>query len=207
MHVRHGLSNLACHLLISEEHARWPAALFEPYEQIVCVTHSAIDPVEYNVQLASHLLYRCVRVVHNPETGAKQVGQGYGRLALQHRVGLRYRRIRGARMDRQERVTHHTFCIDRYDGVGSNQAMKLLVDLHLDTKMTTWRTRYFDTGHLARAHACNLHLRALRDAIKICELGIQQHVARESLMTTPNEEDPESEQGHAGDDEDSYCEI
>ena len=69
----------------------------------------------------------------------------------------------------------------------------LLVDLHLDTKVTTWRTRYFDPGHLARVHACNLHLRAPSDAIKIGELGIQQHVARESLMTTPNEEDPESE--------------
>jgi len=62
----------------------------------------------------------------------------------------------------------------------------LLVDLHLDTKVTTWRTRYFDPGHLARVHACNLHLRAPSDAIKIGELGIQQHVARKSLMTTPN---------------------
>jgi hypothetical protein len=32
-------------------------------------------------------------------------------------------------------------------------------------------------------------------------------VAREGLMTTPNEEDSESEQGQAGDDEDSYREI
>jgi hypothetical protein len=96
-------------------------------------------------------------------------------------------------MDRQERVTYHAFRIDRYDGVGSNQAMQRLVDLHLDTKTTTWRRRYFDPGHLARVHACNLHLRALSDAIEIGELGIQQHVARESLMTTPNEEDSESE--------------
>jgi len=110
-------------------------------------------------------------------------------------------------MDRQERLTDHAFRIDRYDGVGSNQAMKLLVDLHLDTKTTTWRTRHFDPGHLASVYACNLHLRALGDAIKIGELGIQQHVARESLMTTPNEEDSESEQGQAGDDEDSYSEI
>jgi hypothetical protein len=110
-------------------------------------------------------------------------------------------------MDRYERFTYHAFCIDRYDGVGSNQAMKLLVDLHLDPKLTSWRTRYFDPGHLARVHACNLHLRALSDAIKIGELGIQQHVVRESLMTTPNEEDSEGEQDHAGDDEDSYCEI
>src|SRR5260370_12418566 len=135
------------------------------------------------------------------------VGQDYGRLAFQHRVGLRDRRIRGTRMDRQERVPYHAFCIDRYDGVGSNQAMKLLVDLHLDTKISTWRTRYLDLGYLARVHACNLNLRALSDAIKIGELGIQQHVARESLMTTPNEEDSESEQGQASDDEDSYSKI
>src|ERR1700677_412359 len=110
-------------------------------------------------------------------------------------------------MNRQERVTYDSFCIDRYDGVGSNQAMKLLVNLHLDTKMTTWRTRYFDPGYLARVHACNLHLRALGDAIKISEFGVQQHVARESLMTTPNEENSDSEQGETGDDEDSYSKI
>src|SRR3984885_671377 len=110
-------------------------------------------------------------------------------------------------MDRQERVTYHTFCIDRYDEDGSKQAMKLLFDLHLDAKWTTLRMRYLAPGHLARVHACNLHLRALSDAIKIGELGIQQHVAREGLMTTPNEEDSESEQGYAGDDEDSYSEI
>jgi hypothetical protein len=110
-------------------------------------------------------------------------------------------------MNRQECVTYHAFCIDRYDGVGSDKPMKLLIDLHLDTKLTARRTRYFDFGHLARVHACNLHLRALSDAIKIGELGVQQHVARESLMTISNEEDPESEQGHAGDDEDSYSKI
>jgi hypothetical protein len=32
-------------------------------------------------------------------------------------------------------------------------------------------------------------------------------VARESLMTAPNKEDPKSEQGQAGDDEDSYSKI
>src|SRR5260370_32943868 len=108
------------------------------------------------------------------------VGQDYGRLAFQHRVGLRDRLIRGTRMDRQERVTYHAFCIDRYDGVGSNQAMKLLVDLHLDTKMTTWRTRDLDPGYLARVHACNLHRRALSDAITVSDLRMPQTPARQS---------------------------
>src|SRR6266702_2853094 len=110
-------------------------------------------------------------------------------------------------MDRQECLTDYAFGIDCHDGVGSDKPMKLLADLHLHTKMSTRRTRYFDPGHLACVHACNLHLRALSDAIKIGELGVQQHVARERLMTTPNEEDPESEQGHAGDDEDPYSKI
>jgi hypothetical protein len=110
-------------------------------------------------------------------------------------------------MNRQECVTDHTFCVDRYDRVGSNQAMKLLIDPHLDPKMPTWRIRYVDLGHLAGVHARYLHLRTLGYAIEIGELGIQQHVTRESLMTTPNEEDPESEQRHAGDDEDSYSKI
>jgi hypothetical protein len=110
-------------------------------------------------------------------------------------------------MDRQKSVTNHTLCIDRDERVGSNQAMKLLVDLHLDPKMPTRRIRYVDPRNLSRVHACYLHLRALSDTIKIGELGIQKHVARESLLTTPNEEDSKSKQGHASDDEDSYSKI
>jgi hypothetical protein len=110
-------------------------------------------------------------------------------------------------MNRQECVTNYTFCIDRYDGVGSNQTMKLLVDLHPDTKMTGWRIRYLDPRNLARVHASNLHLRTLGDAIEIGKLRIQQHVARESFMTTSDKEDPESEQGHASDEENSYSKI
>jgi hypothetical protein len=52
-----------------------------------------------------------------------------------------------------------------------------------------------------------LHLRTLGYAIKIGEFGVQQHVTRESLMTTSDEEDPESEQRYTGDDEDSYSKI
>jgi hypothetical protein len=46
---------------------------------------------------------------------------------------------------------------------------------------------------LASIHARYLHLRTLSDAIEIGKLRIQQQVARESFMTIPNEEDPESE--------------
>src|ERR1700733_12542073 len=110
-------------------------------------------------------------------------------------------------MDRQKSVPYHPFGIDRDDRIGPNQAMQRLVDLHLDAKMTARRTRYVDLRHLAGIHACNLHLRTLSYAIEIGKFGIQQHVARESFMAAPDEEYPESEQGHAGDDEDPYSKI
>jgi hypothetical protein len=110
-------------------------------------------------------------------------------------------------MNRQKGVTNHTFCIDRDNRVASNETMKLLVDLHLDAKMPTRRIRHLDPRHLSSIHACYLHLRTLGYAIKIGEFGVQQHVTRESLMTTSDEEDPESEQRYTGDDEDSYSKI
>src|ERR1700722_12287912 len=110
-------------------------------------------------------------------------------------------------MDRQKSVPYHPFGIDRDDRIGPNQAMQRLVDLHLDAKLTARRTRYVDLRHLAGIHTRYLHLRTLGYAIEIGKLGIQQHVAREGFMTTPNKEDPESEQGRAGDDEDSYSKI
>ena len=75
-------------------------------------------------------------------------------------------------MNRQKGVANYTFCINRYDRVGSNEAMKLFIDLHLDTKAPTWRTRYLNPRHLASIHARYLHLRTLSYAIEIRKLRI-----------------------------------
>jgi hypothetical protein len=110
-------------------------------------------------------------------------------------------------MNRQKSIAYDTFCIDSYNRVSSNQAVQLLVHLHLYTKSASRRLRDVDLGYLARVHAGNLHLRTLGDAVKIHKLGIQDYVSRERLVTTPNKEDAESEERCADDNENSDSKV
>ena len=135
MHVRYGLPDLICHLLISEEHSGWSAPLFESHKQIIRVAYGAICTIKGDVELASNLLQGCVCIIHDPKAMSKQIGYAYGGFALKNGVSLRDRGIRRSCVNRQKSVANHALCIDCHDRVGSNQAMKLLVDLHLYAKL------------------------------------------------------------------------